>query len=83
VSIWLEHAYDERCRELVAERDLNETILSEAHRIRDERDALLAALKAAQDYLETVLAPCEEGCDCILHLVEAAIAKAEGTAVTT
>jgi hypothetical protein len=39
---------------------------------------LLAALKDAHEYLESTLAPCDEGCECILHPVEAAIAKAEG-----
>ena len=43
--VWLEHAYDERCRELTALQDLHESVMATAHRLRDERDALLAALK--------------------------------------
>jgi hypothetical protein len=45
MSTWLEHAYDERCRELATAGQQTAAILDEAHRLRDERDALLAALQ--------------------------------------
>lgn len=39
---------------------------------------LLTALHNAADWLEVTLSPCDPGCECVLHCVQAAIAKAEG-----
>lgn len=52
---------------------------ADAHLIAAAPD-LLAALEAAHDILEDQYEPCEPGCACILHIVEAAIAKARGVA---
>jgi hypothetical protein len=52
--------------------------LAEACRRKDVLNAeLLATLKDVFEYLDMTLGPCEDGCDCLLHVVQAAIAKAE------
>ena len=38
---------------------------------------LLAALKDAEQVLSEILGSCEDDCECVLHPVRAAIAKAE------
>lgn len=45
----------------------------------EQRAEMLAALKNTLDYWESIgFAQCDEGCDCIVEDVRAAIAKAEG-----
>lgn len=39
---------------------------------------LYSAIKDAMHYLDQTIGPCDEGCECILHALHAAIAKAEG-----
>lgn len=39
---------------------------------------LLTALKAAEDYLGGTLGKCDSDCECVLHPMRAAIARAEG-----
>lgn len=39
---------------------------------------MLALLKDVHEYLHGTLSPCEPGCECLLHPVEALIAEAEG-----
>jgi len=73
-SGWLEHAYDERCRELTALQELHESVVGTAHRLRDERDALLAACKEALDHIDGNPVEVHEAF-AVLH---AAIAHAEG-----
>ena len=91
---WLDHAYEERCRELEALRDLHESVVGTAHQLRDERDALLACCKELREAVAGALRVMvtQEGLaerftaemarigirDGIGVRVEAAIAKAEG-----
>lgn len=46
--------------------------------LRAQRDELLAALKYVEGYLIDTLSPCDADCECVLHPVQAAIAKVEG-----
>jgi hypothetical protein len=52
------------------------TILESAEVI----SVLLDALKSAEDWLDVTLSPCAHGCECVIHCVQAAIARAEGRA---
>lgn len=54
-----------------------ERALADARLIAAAPD-LYDAMTGAMDYLEGTLAPCEDGCECLLHSFRAAIAKAEG-----
>jgi hypothetical protein len=58
--------------------DLSENDAAALSAVLADRDALLVALKEAEDYLASNLSPCEADCLCVLHSVQAAIAKAEG-----
>ena len=66
------------CREVPEDTDPpREQALANARLIASAPD-LLEALKNAENYLDSSLSPCEARCECIIHLVWAAIAKAEG-----
>lgn len=39
---------------------------------------LYEAIRSSIEYLDMTLGPCDEGCECILHDLHAALAKAEG-----
>lgn len=41
---------------------------------------LLHACITAVEVLQPMLSPCESDCECVLHLLDAAIAKAQGAA---
>jgi len=45
--------------------------------LRAEKAALLETLQDVHEYLDMSLSPCGKGCDCLVHTVAAAIAKAE------
>ena len=40
---------------------------------------LAKAIEDSMEYLDSTLGPCEDGCECILHGLRAAIDKARGT----
>jgi hypothetical protein len=41
---------------------------------------LYEAIRSSMQYLDETIGPCDEGCECILHGLHAALAKAEGRA---
>ena len=57
---WLEDAYDQRCRELDAQRELSDAITGTAHQLRDQRDDALRVLRlVASELCRRPDNPCE------------------------
>ena len=48
------------------------------HTLRATNAAMLAALDDVRDYLDETLGDCDDGCECLRHIVNAAIAQARG-----
>lgn len=51
---------------------------AKARRIKAAALDLYEAVRSSMPYLNETLGPCEEGCECILHDLNVALAKADG-----